>query len=301
MRRQFLKFLGLSGLLLYFPRLPASSDSLILRKIPSTDESIPAVGMGTWQTFNVGRLRSMRDERCTVLEKFFELGGTLVDSSPMYGSSEEVLGYCLEKLGKKEHVFAATKVWTSDTKEGLEQFQNSLKLWGLPSIELEQVHNLVNLEAHLENLFQLKAEGKLKYVGITTSHSRRHADFETAMKRYPLDFVQFTYNLGNREAEKRLLPLAKEKKIAVIANRPYRGGRLIRRLQRMELPQWASEIHCKSWPDFLLKFIVSHPAVTCAIPATTKVEHMKENMLAGRGKLPSSEGRQRMIKYLKSI
>ncbi|MCH2534101.1 MAG: aldo/keto reductase [Bdellovibrionales bacterium] len=268
--------------------------------IPSTKESIPVIGMGTWISFNVGKNIRLRNQRTQVLKKFFEYGGGMIDSSPMYGSSEEVLGYALKKIGYPKGLFSATKIWTPSTEKGKEQFKDSLKLWGLKKLDLEQVHNLVNYEEHLETLQKLKAEKRIRYIGVTTSHGRRHSELKKVLKSKNIDFVQLTYNMQNTDAEP-LIELAQKNNIAVIANRPYAGGGLIKNIQNKPLPKWSKDIDCTTWADFLLKYIVSDPGVTCAIPATTQVEHMQENMQAGIGKLPTPKQRQQMMSYFKSL
>jgi len=270
----------------------------LVKTVPSSGAALPVIGMGTWITFNVGEDPVLRAERVEVLRAFFAAGGGTIDSSPMYASSEEVVGHCLDTLGRPQGLFAATKVWTSSADEGGEQIASSHRKWGLEAFDLLQVHNLVAWEAHLGRLFAMKEEGRLGHVGITTSHGRRHDELERIMASRPIDFVQLTYNLVDREAERRILPLAREKGIAVIANRPYRRGQLIDRAQSVPLPDWAAEVDCANWPEFLLKFIVSHPAVTCAIPATSQVVHMRENMGAGRGRLPDAGERRRMAAVL---
>lgn len=295
---------GLATAALWPPSLFAGTDrKLITEPIPSTGEHIPVVGMGTWQTFNVGNDRRLRDARTQVLKAFFELGGSVIDSSPMYGSSHEVVGYGLDKLDKHDRVFSADKVWTRSDSEARPQMEETKDEWGIEFFDLMQVHNLLAWEKRLPMLLDLKASGHIRYVGVTTSHGRRHDALEKIMRTRDIDFVQLSYSLANREAEQRLLPLAKERGIAVIANRPFRQGHLVDRFQdnNHPLPEWASEFGCNNWPQFLLKFIVSHPAVTCAIPATTKVEHMRENMLAARGALPGDKMRERMIGYVESL
>ncbi|MBD66623.1 MAG: aldo/keto reductase [Halobacteriovoraceae bacterium] len=303
-RREVLKYLSMLSVAQFnFPlsSFAATDDKkkleLLTKIIPSTGEKIPAVGMGTWITFNIGQSKNLLEERAQVLKKFFELGGTLIDSSPMYGSSEKVVGELLEKLNKTDEAFCATKIWTSNDDEGKEQFKTSQKLWGVDKFELQQVHNLVNYDQHIKFLRAQKEQGKVKYIGITTSHGRRHDEIEKLLKKVPLDFVQLTYNLENSHADKKLLDLAQEKKVAVIANRPFGGGSLIDRLQRRPLPAWAKEVGIKTWADFLLKYIISHPAITCAIPATTKVEHMQENMMAAHGEYVDEKMRIKMKEY----
>ena len=279
----------------------ASTQLKISKKIPSSDELIPVIGMGTWITFNVGRSEKLRTARAQVLKTFFELGGGMVDSSPMYGSAQEVVGEALQTLNYPSTLFSADKIWTRSTDKGVAQFDDMLRLWGLDSLDLVQVHNLVNWEAHLAFLNSLKEQGKIKYVGITTSHGLRHEAFEDILKSEQLDFIQLTYNITHRSVEQRLLPLAQEKGVAVIANRPLDGGHLFSQFKNKPLPNWASEYDIANWAQFFLKFVVSHPAVTCAIPATSKVAHMQENMGACYGRLPDEAGRNAMLEYIKSV
>lgn len=281
----------------------SSRTAPMTKAIPSSGRSLPVIGMGTWQTFNVGGDEKLRLARTQVLEAFVEHGGGMVDCSPMYGSSADVMGFALERLGHPDSVFSAEKVWTRDEDQTRDQIEEQAARWGLERFDLMQVHNLRAWEAHLETLYEMKQAGEIGYVGVTTSHGRRHAELERVMEREPLDFVQLTYNVTHREVEQRLLPLAREKGIAVIANRPYDGGGLIKGIQdRHEVPGWAVDaFDCENWADFLLKFIVSHPAVTCAIPATTRVEHMHENMRAGRTPMPSPELRERMVRHIESL
>lgn len=268
------------------------------RAIPSSGEAVPRVGLGSWITFNVGNDRVARDARAEVMRAFFLAGGRLIDSSPMYGSSQEVIGYGLKKFGRPAKLFAADKVWIADGAAGRAQIETSRRNWGIPRFDLVQVHNLLSWQAHLPTLFAMKAANQLRYVGITTSHGRRHDEMAQIMASQPIDFVQLTYNLFDREAEQRLLPLARERGIAVIVNRPFQQGALLRRLGRHPLPPWAAEIDCSSWAQFALKFIISHPAVTCAIPATTRVDHVRENMSAATGRLPDQAMRARMAAWV---
>lgn len=303
-RRHFLSTVGALGAGLVAPMRFASALALlgeVSRAIPSTGERIPVIGMGSWITFNVGRSKKLRAARLKVLEAFFAAGGGMIDSSPMYGSSEAVIGWCLERLGAEDKLFSATKVWTVSKSMGISQMETSERLWGEKPFDLLQIHNLVDWETHLETLKAWKAQGRVRHIGITTSHGRRHDDVAAVMRQQPLDFVQLTYNIVDREAEKRLLPLAADRGIGVIVNRPFRGGGLIDRLQRHPLPGWASEFECAGWPHFLLKFIISHPSVTCAIPATSKVDHMRENMKAGYDPLPDAKMRKRMIAHVENL
>ncbi|MEW6294269.1 MAG: aldo/keto reductase [Pseudomonadota bacterium] len=296
-RRRLLGALAVAPLLgpivgLAQPARPAT------RAIPSSGDAIPLVGLGTWITFNVGNDRAARDASADVMRAFFAAGGRLIDSSPMYGSSQEVIGHGLAKLGRQADVFCADKVWISDVGQGRAQMETSRRRWGVARIDLMQVHNLLAWEAHLPTLFAMKAGGELRYVGITTSHGRRHGELERIMASQPIDFVQFTYNLVDREAEARLLPLAQERGIAVLANRPFQQGALLDRLARRPLPAWAAEIDCTSWAQFALKFVISHPAVTCAIPATTRVDHVRENLAAATGRMPDATMRARMAAFV---
>jgi diketogulonate reductase-like aldo/keto reductase len=274
---------------------------ILRRAIPGTGEQVPVIGMGSWLTFDVGNDRALRDDRVAILRAFFALGGAIVDSSPMYGSSEAVIGYCLARLPARRSLFSATKVWTWQQSRGIEQMQESARLWGVEHFDLMQIHNLLDWEGHLETLQIHKAQGRIRYIGITTSHGRRHDTMARVMAEQPLDFVQFTYNILDRRAERRLLPLAAERGQAVIANRPFRGGDLFDHFARYPLPEWAGEIDCANWAQFFLKFIVSHPAVTCAIPATSRIDHMRENMGALRGRLPDQKVRARMIRYVENL
>lgn len=296
-RRRLLAVLAGMGLAGMLPRLPAADASVNMRAIPASGERLPVIGLGTWLTFDVHQPA----QRLPVMQAFFAAGGGLIDSSPMYGEAEAVVGWCLRRLGHPEGLFSATKVWTPGVATAAGQMADSLRLWGLERLDLQQVHNLVQWREHLETLKAWKAEGRIRHLGVTTSHGRRHDELEQIMRSQPLDFVQFTYNVIDREAERRLLPLAAERGIAVIVNRPFRGGSLFNGVQGRPLPPWAGEIDCANWAQFFLKFIVSHPAVTCAIPATTRVAHLDENMGAGRGRLPDAAMRRRMLAYLQSL
>jgi diketogulonate reductase-like aldo/keto reductase len=275
---------------------------IVTRPIPSTpSDALPLVGLGSSTTFNVGDDRAARDSCAEVIRAFFAEGGRLIDSSPMYGSSQAVIGYGLAKLGHPQQVFSADKVWTPSGEKGPAQIAETQKLWGVPRMDLLEVHNVEAWEEHLPTLFAMKKAGKLRYVGVTTSHGRRHGMIEKIMRSQPLDFVQITYNAADREIEERILPLALERKIAIICNRPYQQGALIQRVQRAKLPSYAAEIDCASWPQLLLKFIVSHPAVACAIPATTRVDHVRENVGASYGRMPDEALRRRIAADVEKI
>jgi diketogulonate reductase-like aldo/keto reductase len=283
------------------PRLAAQPPALPVRVIPATRQAIPVIGLGSWITFNVGRDPQLRAESTRVIGAFLEGGGTVIDSSPMYGSSQDVIGQALRTLNAADRVFAADKVWTSDGAQGAAQAEASRRLWGVPRFALLQVHNLLNWQAHLPLLLRWKAEGRIAYVGITTSEGRRHAEFEQLMRTQPLDFVQFSYNPVDREAEARLLPLAADRGLAVLVNRPFRQGELTRSLRRHPLPSWAADVGASSWAQLVLKYIVAHPAVTCVIPATTQVAHVRENLAAATGPLPDEPLRRRIATHLQAL
>lgn len=305
-RRRTLKWIGAGIAAAWLPSGPALAEpgSLLSKPIPASGQKLPVIGMGTWRTFNVGSDPQLLDARSEVVRAFFRHGGGLIDSSPMYGSAPDVIGYALERLGIPASLFSAEKVWSPAGGTAREQVAELEKRWGVKRFDLVQVHNLTDWRDHLATLREMKAAGEIGYIGITTSHGRRHREFEQVMASEDIDFAQLTYNITHREAEQRLLPLAREKGIAVIANRPYDGGALIKGLKRRgeKVPEWAvEECGCRTWADFLLKFIVSHPAVNCAIPATTRVDHMNENMRAGSAPLPSASARRRMAAAIESL
>jgi diketogulonate reductase-like aldo/keto reductase len=288
------------------PPLPAAwAERAALREkpIPGTDEKLAVIGMGTWRTFNVGSDPELRRDRARVLKTFFDAGGRVMDSSPMYGSAQRVVGGALERVGRPDDLFAADKVWTRDGGATRDQVASAEAAWGIPRFDLMQVHNLLAWRQHLPTLLRMKEQGAVRYVGITSSHGRRHDELERVMRREPIDFVQLSYHMGNRAAERRLLPLAADRGIGVLVNRPFDGGSLVKGLKRRAppVPEWAKALGCPHWPAFLLKFIVSHPAVTCAIPATSEVDHMRENMAAARGPLPDAEARERMARHVASL
>lgn len=280
---------------------PAQPSPILTRPIPSSGEALPLIGLGSWITFNVGNDPVARDACAAVMRDFFNAAGRLIDSSPMYGSSQAVIGHGLSKLGKPLTLFSADKVWISSGSRGPAQIETSRQSWGIPYFDLLQVHNLLSWQEHLPMLFAMKADRRLRYVGITTSEGRRHREVEQIMRTQPLDFVQVTYNVLDRAVEDRILPLAQERGIGVIVNRPFRQGALIRSVERHPLPAWAAEIDCANWAQFLLKFIISHPAVTCAIPATTSAAHVRENMGAAAGRLPDAPMRRRMIAHVEQL
>ncbi len=278
---------------------PAATAQPLAKPIPSTGETIPVVGLGSWITFNVGDDPPARANCADVMRHFFAAGGRLIDSSPMYGSSQGVIGEGLQKLGMPRQLLSAEKVWTSSA--GAPQIEASRRLWRVLRFDLLQVHNLLAWQEQLPLLQAMKAAGQLRYVGITTSEGRRHREVEQIMRAHRIDFVQLTYNPLDREAEQRLLPLARDRGVAVLANRPFQQGALLRRLARHALPSWAAEIECASWAQLVLKFIVSHPGVTCAIPATSRVAHVRENMAAGGGRMPDEALRQRIASHIEKL
>jgi diketogulonate reductase-like aldo/keto reductase len=277
-----------------WPTRVVGAPDVITRRIPGSGEALPAIGLGSWITFNVGNDPRAREACAEVVRAFFASGGRMIDSSPMYGSSQATIGHALARLGQPAALFSAEKVWTGRAASGPAQIEQSRAFWGIKRFDLMQVHNLVAWQQHLPRLFEMKAAGQLRYVGITTSEGRRHAEIEQVMRTQPIDFVQVTYNLLDREVERRILPLALERGIAVIINRPFREGALLDALDRHRLPGWAAEIDCDGWAQAALKFIVSHPAVTCAIPATRRADHVQQNMGAARGRMPDPRLRARM-------
>jgi diketogulonate reductase-like aldo/keto reductase len=283
------------------PGALSQQDSVLTRRIPSSGEALPLVGLGSWITFNVGNDIVARDACADVVRAFFDAGGRLIDSSPMYGSSQPVIGYSLKKLGQPPTLFSADKVWVSSGSRGPDQIEASRRYWEVPRFDLLQVHNLLSWEDHLGTLFAMKAAGQVRYVGITTSEGRRHGDVEKIMRTQPLDFVQVSYNIADRKVENRILPLARDRGIGIIINRPFREGELIKKMERRPLPSWAAEIDCANWAQFILKFIISHPAITCAIPATTRVDHVQENMGAAPGRLPDDAMRARMVAHVEKL
>jgi diketogulonate reductase-like aldo/keto reductase len=279
----------------------ATAATPLLRTIPSSGEAIPVVGLGSWITFNVGQDAAGLAMSTEVIRAFLASGGRMIDSSPMYGSAQATIGHALAQLGRPKSVWSADKVWDGDLARGTAQMETSRQHWGVQRFDLLQVHNLLGWEAHLPRLFELKAAGRLRYVGISTSHGRRHADMAQIMRSQPLDFVQLTYNLVDREVEQRLLPLARDRGIAVIVNRPFRQGALPQQLARHPLPGWARELGCDDWAQAALKFVVSHPTVTCAIPATTRVAHVRQNLAAGAGPVPDAALRARMARDVAAL
>jgi aryl-alcohol dehydrogenase-like predicted oxidoreductase len=279
---------------LALPRSQAASElPLITRAIPSTGEKLPVVGLGTDQ-FRVGERLAIQAE----IQRMLELGGTVIDTAAAYGDSEEIIGAALAALGSRDKVFVATKLTVNeggtDTRSGEDSFQRSLARLRTPRVDLLQVHNLEGVEALMPVMQKWKKEGKIRYIGITTSRVGQHSHMVQFMREYPLDFVQVDYSLANRDAAANVLPLAQERHIAVLANIPFGFGSVLRQAQLRRLPEWAADLDVTSWSQFLLKYVISHPAVTCVIPGSTKVAHLEENQRAGRGRLPDAAMRRRM-------
>jgi diketogulonate reductase-like aldo/keto reductase len=271
---------------------------MLTKQIPGTGEAIPVIGMGTWQTFDVGSRPESRKPLEDVLAEFSWAGGKLIDSSPMYGNSEEVVGDLSAKLGLRPKLFIATKVWTQGKDAGVRQMQESMRKLRAERLDLMQVHNLVDVDTHLQTLTKWKQEGRVRYIGVTHHTSSAYEAVERIIAARKFDFLQINYSVSERQAERRLLPMAQERGLAVIANRPFAGGEAFSRLAGKPLPSWASEIDCSSWAQLMLKFVISHPAVTCAIPATSKVEHLRDNMQAGGGRLPDAKIRARIAQEI---
>ena len=277
------------------------ANPVIQKPIPKTGESLPVIGLGTWQTFDVGAGQSARDPLKEVLREFVRLGGSVIDSSPMYGKSESVTGDLVAELGLQKQLFLATKVWTNGRDAGIRQMDESFKRLRTQRMDLMQVHNLVDYRTHLSTLRRWKEQGKVRYIGVTHYTASAFDELARVLAAEDLDFVQLNYSITEREAERRLLSLAAEKRLAVLANRPLAAGELFRRVRGKSLPPWSKEIGCASWAQFFLKFAVSHPAVTCAIPATGKVEHLVDNMQAALEPLPDAKARERMARYFAEL
>jgi diketogulonate reductase-like aldo/keto reductase len=271
------------------------------KAIPSTGEALPMIGVGTWQTFDVGADASSRAPLLEVLKLMTQGGRGVVDSSPMYGASESVAGDLMAQAGLRDQLFLATKVWTSGRDAGIKQMETSFKRLRVERMDLMQVHNLVDVATHTRTLLDWKAKGRIRYLGITHYTSSAYAEVERTLKAAQYDFLQINYSLGERDSEKRILPLAKERNMAVIANRPFAEGALFRQVKGKPLPPWAAELGIESWAQYFLKWIVSHPAVTCAIPGTGNRKHMQDNLGAGRGMLPDAATRRKMADYFDGL
>jgi aryl-alcohol dehydrogenase-like predicted oxidoreductase len=300
-RREFLKIFGAGAIgapLLGRGWSPPWSEDMSTRPIPASDEEIPVIGMGTWQTFDVGESEPERAPLRTVLRAFFEAGGRVIDSSPMYGRSEEVVGDLLAELDLLDPAFLATKVWTSGRDDGIRQMEESFRKMRTRTMDLMQVHNLVDWRTQLDTLGAWKREGRVRYVGVTHYRLGAFDELERIIRGESIDFVQLPYSIAVREAEARVLPAAADNDVAVLVMRPFEGGSLFSRVRGRRLPDWAVEFDCESWAQFFLKFILGHPAVTCPIPATSDPDHMRDNVRAGYGRLPDEAMRRRMVEEL---
>jgi diketogulonate reductase-like aldo/keto reductase len=276
------------------PASAGAASPMLQRPIPSSGEAIPAIGLGTWRTFDVGASPAERAPLEEVLRRFVALGGQVVDSSPMYGAAESVLGDLGAALSVTERLFLATKVWTSGREAGIAQMEQSFQRLRVRRLDLMQIHNLLDWRTHLRALRAWKQAGRIRYLGVTHYTASAYDELERVLRSEPLDFVQVNYSLGEREAERRILPLARERGIAVVVNRPFSEGGLFRRVRGQALPAWAAEVGCASWAQIFLKWILAHPAVTCVIPATSRPQHVLDNMTAGIGALPDAATRDRM-------
>ena len=270
---------------------------MLTRPIPSSNEPLPVVGFGTWQTFDVGSDRAALDQRKEVLQVLFEAGGKAIDSSPMYGRAEEVVGTLLAEMKARDKAFLATKVWTTGETSGIRQMTASAAKLQAPMIDLMQIHNLVDWRTHLRTLRAWKAQKKFRYIGLTHYTESSLDELAAIIKAERVDFLQFAYSINVRAAERRLLPLARERGVAVIINQPFDSGSLFRQAKGKAVPEWAAEFDCTSWAQFFLKFILGHPAVTCVIPGTARPDHARDNVGAGIGRLPDETQRTRMAKF----
>lgn len=302
-RREAIQLLSYAtaGAFLMPSLLAFKTNAIMKRKIPSSGEELPVVGLGTWQTFDVGNDQEQRLQLAEVLKEMKALGGTMIDSSPMYGSSEKVVGDLTTQLKIQDSFFYATKVWTSGKQVGIDQMQASMQKMQRQQMDLMQIHNLVDWETHMKTLKDWKLEGKIRYWGFTHYTNASHDKMIKLIKQEKPDFVQFNYSINERNAEKRLLDTAKEQETAVIINQPFDSGNLFRKIQGTQLPDWCDDMDINSWGQYFLKYILGHEAVTCVIPGTSKVKHLIDNMGAGYGRLPNAKERNMMIEYLNTL
>lgn len=304
-RRDIVKSIGLSGCAMLldpmFSFAKTNQKMMLKRTIPASGEKIPVIGLGSWQQFDIGQAASERAALTEVLKEMEALGGKLIDASPMYGRAEEVIGALTTQLKNNDKFFFATKVWTTGKEQGIAQMNDSFRKMGRKKIELMQIHNLQDWQTHLKTLKDWKAQGKIKYIGITHYTDSAHSRLEEIVKSKEVDFVQFNYSIRSRNAEKSLLNAAKDNGVAVIINEPFEQGALFRAVKGKELPSFAAEYDIKSWAQYFLKYIVSHEAVTCAIPGTSDVKHVVDNLGAGLGKLPDAVGRKKMIEWIEKV
>jgi diketogulonate reductase-like aldo/keto reductase len=277
------------------------SSTMLTRTVPSSGEKLPVIGLGTWRAFDVDLTSDIRRQLQEVLSLLVKLGGRVIDSSPMYGRAEAVIGDLSAALGIRDKLFLATKVWTRGKESGIKSMERSMALLRTQQIDLMQVHNLLDVHTHLATLREWKEQGRIRYLGITHYEAGAFADVEKIMRSEKLDFVQINYSLMERDAGQSVLPLAHERGVAVIVNRPFGAGDLFDKVRSRPLPDWAAEFDCRSWAQFFLKWIVAHPQVTCAIPATDKPRHLEDNMQGGFGRLPAENMRRRMVELVSSL
>lgn len=293
--------MGSASLVLLPSMISFKVTDIMKRKIPSSGELLPIVGLGTWQTFDVGNDSEKRRQLLEVLRKMKELGGAMIDSSPMYGTSEAVVGDLTSSLKIEQDFFYATKVWTQGRQQGIDQMQASFRKMKRNVMDLMQIHNLVDWQTHSKTLRDWKEEGKIRYWGFTHYTNASHETLANLIKNEKPDFVQFNYSINERHAEKRLLNIAFDNGVGVIINRPYNGGNLFRKTKGKTLPDWCAEIDINSWGQFFLKYILAHKAVNCVIPGTSKPHHVVDNMKAGYGRLPDDKDRDKMLEYLRAL
>ncbi|MEO5602845.1 MAG: aldo/keto reductase [Cyclobacteriaceae bacterium] len=296
-RRRCLRYISGVGIWSMAPDMNLMTQDILSRKIPSTGELIPAIGLGTWQTFNVSAEAEKKPLE-DVLKILIAKGGTVIDSSPMYGKSEEVVGDLSTSLKLNQKLFIATKVWTNGKDDGIKQMSDSFRLLRREKIDLMQIHNLTDWETHLKTLKVWKEEGKIKYIGLTHYLDSVHEKLAGIIVKEKVDFIQINYNLLNRHAEEKLLPAARDNGVAVLVNRPFEEGTLFQKTKGKKIPEWAKDFDCESWGQFFLKFILSNPAVTCVIPGTNKPHHMLDNIGAGWGRLPNQKQKENMVKFI---
>jgi aryl-alcohol dehydrogenase-like predicted oxidoreductase len=307
-RREAARLIGASAAGLFLPvrtsgaqTTTTESSMMLTRALPSSGEKLPVIGLGTWRVFDVDLTSDNRGQLSEVLSLFVRLGGRVIDSSPMYGRAEDVIGELTAALGIRDKLFLATKVWTRGQEDGIRSMERSMVRLRARRIDLMQVHNLIDVHTHLATLREWKEQGRVRYIGITHYESGAFDEMQKIMRSEKLDFIQINYSLMEREAEENILPLAQERGIAVIVNRPFGGGNLFDRVRSKQLPDWAAEFDCRSWAQFFLKWIIANPAVTCAIPATGKPRHLEDNIQAGIGRLPDARMRQRMAESVASF